>query len=57
MTGRADQWVVLDDRPTDPDVVAAAAASQASLGALIERLRATRFPQLPVPPDGREVAP
>lgn len=56
MTDRAATWVVLDDRPIDLAIVAGAAGSQATLGALLDRLRRSSYPQLPVPA-GEEVAP
>ncbi|HEY9555401.1 MAG TPA: hypothetical protein VIR58_01635 [Acidimicrobiales bacterium] len=49
-------WVVRDDRPLDPDGLASAAASQASLGDLLARLRSKQYRELPIP-DGEEVAP
>jgi hypothetical protein len=49
-------WVVRDDRPLGAEALASAAASQASLGDLLIRLRAVRYVELPVP-DGEGVAP
>jgi len=56
VTDRTPSWVVVDDRVIDPDTLAGAVASQATLGALLAYLRATAYPQLPAPPRG-EVAP
>lgn len=49
MSDRNQTWVVVDDRVIDPDTLAGAAASQETLGSLLGRLRATAYPQLPVP--------
>lgn len=49
-------WVIRDERPLDPDVVARAAAAQASLAQLLERLRAADLPAGPCP-GGEEVPP
>lgn len=44
----ADDWVVRDDRMLDDATAVSAAASQASLGELFNRLRAVRFPEVPM---------
>jgi hypothetical protein len=49
-------WVVRDPRPLDEAALASATRSQSSLGALLERLRAVRFVEVPVP-DGEGVEP
>jgi len=50
-------WVVRDERVLDEETMAGAAASQASLGELLERLRAVRYPEVPAPAEEGGVAP
>lgn len=44
-------WVVRDEHRIDEDTLASAAASQASLGELLARLRAVRYREVPAPDD------
>lgn len=52
-----EHWVVADERPFDDELAASAAASQASLGELLGRLRSVRFREIPEPADEGSIEP